>query len=308
MQKGEENKKISKHWDNMKPSKEKIRWWQSEQVIRNLNLRIDDIDSPEIFAASYGLLKKTFSDKLPFKECISIGCGNGRKEMKLIKKGIAEKFMLFEISKKRIEEGQKLAEKNGISHKVEFINDDAFKNQIIEKFDLVHWNNSLHHMSDVYLAVKWSFESLKEGGVIYVDDFFGSKRFQWTNEENLWVTKIRKALINTGYLISPLTGREIPKVFKRPNILKLIEADPSEACDSSNILDALKLYFDPKIFIKTGGTVYNSALKDIYGNFESNEKDKLVLNLLMLLDEALTEAGYWHYGIFIAERKKTFLV
>ena len=73
-----------------------------------------------------------------------------------------------------------------------FICGDIFLNmETNAKFDLVFWDNSLHHMKDARQAVQYSYEILKEGGFLYCNDYIGASRFQRTDMEMAIVNGIR---------------------------------------------------------------------------------------------------------------------
>lgn len=108
---------------------------------------------------------------------LSVACGEGRKEMSLVSAGIVEHFDLFEISAARVERGRALAEKKGIADKLTFHVCDAFSTDV-GQYDIVYWNNALHHMLDTTEAVAWSHERLVRGGSFVMDDYVGRNRLQ----------------------------------------------------------------------------------------------------------------------------------
>ena len=56
------------------------------------------------------LLRKHFPN-IKFSKALSIGCGNGYKEIMLIEEGLVDNFELFELSTKAIEIGKKKLKK-----------------------------------------------------------------------------------------------------------------------------------------------------------------------------------------------------
>ena len=71
-----------------------------------------------------------------------------------------------------------------------------------ESYELVHWNNSLHHMLNVEEAVEWSWKVLKPGGLFYINDIVGPDRFQWTDTMLLEATAVRQSLPER-FLVNP---------------------------------------------------------------------------------------------------------
>jgi len=220
--------------------------------------------------------------------------------MALLKKGIVQKFDLYELSKSRIEDGLKLAKKLDVEKQVTFYHEDAFQKDNVN-FDFIHWNNSLHHMTDTNFAVKWSYEKLIQDGVFYMDDYVGPNRFQWTSKMLSICNKVNQILPD-HLLKSPIDENAILRRRTiKPKFEDMKRVDPSEAGDSENIIPSVLRYF-PDAFIKyTGGVIYHLALKDIIHNFE-NENEKYVLDLLLLIDELLSDLGENHYAVAIAKK------
>ena len=78
-----------------------------------------------------------------------------------------------------------------------------------------------------------------------------------------------------------------------------MKKDPSEAADSERIVEVLYKYFPNVEFKATGGVVYHLALNDMFHNFDEQE-DKILVDLLMMIDELCTMLGQTHYGVALA--------
>lgn len=294
--------KIGRHWSStiqqQKGSSLKIRWWQSRYVVRHVNHLVC---GEYLDGLSQGLVKRVSEaagDRLPFKKAVSVGCGTGQKEMALIEQGIAESFDLYEFSDERIALGRELASKRGLTDRVNFVSGDALEAVTgIELYEMVHWNNSLHHMLDVPKALNWSWNVLKLGGLFFMDDYVGASRFQWPDYQLDIATRVRRAFRDTKYLEDPRAqGRVLPTEIRRPSEEALIAQDPSEAADSERILEAVKEYFPNARVTLTGGVVYHLVLNDMLHNFDE-ERDRAYMELLMLIDDLAVRAGETHYGV-----------
>jgi len=284
-------KKVGNHWNAMYSSakkKELKAWWDSEFTVRHINRLVFDIDSPILSEGLNQLLIKRL-DGRRLKTGISVGCGLATKEIRLLELGIVEKFILFELSEEAIRIGSENAKKSNVIDRVEFRNEDAFQfDYSHSKIDLVHWNNSLHHMFDVPRAVQWSYEILIPGGVFYMDDYVGSNRFQWPQNIVDIVNEVR------GSLPHKYLKKRIPLVVDRiidyikPHILQII--DPSEAVDSEKILTSVRSYFPKAEIILTGGIVYFIALEGMWRNFNEKEEDLSLLTRLLEKDKFYTQS------------------
>jgi len=281
----------------------RIRWWQSKLIIRHINELVcgKRIDGPS--AGLIERLKEGFPDKLPLKSGVSVGGGSGQKEIHLLRSGVVEKFELFELSEARIAAGIELSRKLGVEDRVEFIHADAFNARIAPgAYDLVHWNNSLHHMLDVDDAVAWSRKVLREGGIFYMDDFIGASRFQWPDRQLEIASRVRRIFEGSYYLEDPKNpGQFIEPDIKRPNPDRLMQDDPSEAADSERILEAVKRHFPNAEIKMTGGVIYHLALNNMLHNFDE-EKDRHLLDLMMLVDGLCANMGENHYAVALAEK------
>jgi len=283
------------------------RWWDSPMVIRHVNVIVN---GEPVDGLSMGLInraKNLLGNRPPLEKGISVGCGIGVKEMQLIREGIVTSFDLFELSTERIARGRALAEKQGMEENVRFINGDAFSTVDGRKiYDLVHWNNSLHHMMDVHHAVAWSKEVLKSGGLFFMDDFVGAAHFQWPEEQLAMATEARRSLRGTKYLRNPapksfFSRKYLPCRLKRPNLKGMLRSDPSEAADSDRIIPAIMREFPSAEIIKTGGVIYHLALMDAIANFdETVAQDRRILRSLLDLDMSCIEQGETHYAVCLA--------
>jgi SAM-dependent methyltransferase len=220
---------------------------------------------------------------------VSVGCAAAYKEANLVLSGVVEEFFLYEISTERVKQGQEFARSRGISHKMHFISEDAFE-VCRDKFDLVYWNNALHHMMAVPAAISWSRSRLSPGGVFAMDDYVGASRFQWSDYSLDVATRFRQGLAIEH------RGSASAKV-DRPTVQAMMALDPSEAADSARTIAALNVIFPEAQIIPTGGAIYHPGLNDILANID--EGSELLMSAL-LLDDVLARQGETHYAVAIA--------
>ncbi len=130
-----------------------------------------------------------------------------------------------------------------------------------------------------------------------MDDFIGATRFQWPEKQLEIATKTREVFKGTKYITNPRSKENaLNTVISKPNKDKLIERDPSEAAASDQIINAVVQHFPKTEIINTGGVIYHLALSDMLHNFDEVD-DKILLDLLMLIDELCIELGQTHYGV-----------
>jgi len=282
-------KRIDEHWSKNSTHSLKTRWWEFPAIHEHVNSLVC---GRAVDGVSQGLNHKLKAMGRFFEHGVSVGFVDGSKEFELLKEGLVKKFTLFELSEKRIEDALNEVAAHDLLDHVTFTNEDFYSYKFTSEVDFVHWNNSLHHMLDVERAIKWSYDILEVGGVFYMDDFVGPNRFQWSDAALNLSTRIRQILPDK-YLHSPYQWDQfIGRIVTRPDIQKIVEADPSEAADSQRILENVRKYFPKAEITLTGGIIYHTALNDVLANIDEFDlTDKAILDLLLIIDELATKSG-----------------
>lgn len=288
---------IEKHWNDsakiQNDRKFRLRWWESPTIIRHVN---HTICGEYIDGWNAGAVRLLQNRRGEYKTAISIGCGEGTKEMMMLESNLVQKFVCFELAKERIIKGRKLAEKKGLQDRIMFFNEDFFISKYSEQnYDMVFWDNSLHHMMDAYKAVKKSYEILNSGGVFFCNDFVGKSKFQWSDMELAIVNGIRMSLDEK--LFQKSNGGSYKRMVSRPSMDSMNRSDPSEAADSDSIIPAIRAVFANPTIIPTGGLVYHLCLNGILSNIE--EESDLLKHLLDMDDETI-EMGLSQYAFALA--------
>ena len=193
MEDTERQARIAAHWDRMTRGK-RVRWWHSRVITEEINQRVCGERLPRL---SEGLARLAIAanDGKPFRRGVSVGCGVGSKELALLEAGLVEHFTMYELSAERVARAIQAAQKRRLADRVDVVQGDAFEAGVADgTFDLVHWNNSLHHMFDTEAAVAWSHRVLADDGLFYMDDFVGPNRFQWSDAGLKLASRVRAAL------------------------------------------------------------------------------------------------------------------
>jgi SAM-dependent methyltransferase len=293
-------RRAAAHWNSTRGSG-RTRWWTSPQIHRHINRLVcgEAIDGP------WAGFHRRIGELAPpggFPRAISVACGHGGKELDLLELGLVQHFDLYEISDARVERGRERAAELGLSDRVTYRLADAFAEQLPDDYDLVYWNNAIHHMMDTPAAVRWSRDRLRLGGVFAMDDFVGAARFQWPDAQLHMMRRVREELPER-FLVDPRDpSRRLPVKVKRPQEAALVARDPTEAADSERILPAVRKYFPGARVVLTGGVIYHSALNDVLANFADDGTDAELLAQILLVDEALTRAGHTQYASALARK------
>ena len=215
------------------------------------------------------------------------------KEMALLVSGCVQRFDCYEFSKNRIERAKKTAAKYGVAERMSFHRADAFESK--KRYDLVYWNNALHHMMDVRRAVEWSSARLVGGGCFAMDDYVGPTGFQWDDLHLHYANAFRERLSDDFF--ARVGEKPIARILRRRDPKKLWARDPSEAADSGNIMSAVREYFQDAEIVYTGGAIYHTALNGILQNID---EDSEVLDEALALDDFMIRIGYSNYAVAIS--------
>lgn len=274
----------------------RIRWNESEEIVRHVNARICGRPVDGFNQGLIDLFRERAGSDIPLARAVSVGCGNGGKEMTLLQQGLVQHFDLYDVSRASLDIGVALAAEWGLSERTNFIHGDACAQPADASYDLVFWDNSLHHMFDAHAAVRWSRDSLRPGGWFVMNDFVGADRFQFPTSA-LLLTRLVRTLLPQRYRANPADpNRPYLPYVRRPTLAEMAY-DPSEAADSEAIIPALREIF-PDAWIKpTGGTVYHLALNDILTNIPDGSP---LLTRLLKLDDLTSFIP--HFAVAIARK------
>lgn len=277
---------ISNAWDSFYEQKKDQVWlWWSSPLALAHYFSLAGISSSchTLQNLTICYLQKHFGERLPLRHGLSVGCGTGSKEIALVEAGIVERMTVYELSDVALEIAKKNAAAKGIAHKFQFNLGDAYALER-SRFDLVFWDNALHHMLDVHTALVWSRNRLEKNGILYMNDFVGASRFQWGD-----------ALL--GACNNVLNGFGIPPVYP-PSYEYMVKSDPSEAADSARIQEEVFRIFPNATWTPTGGAIYHVGLTGRELEFSDN-----LLKKLLHFDTILNNAGIYVYAIATAVKE-----
>lgn len=314
-----DNRVVQNYWNTQFANKvsSRIRFWESDHIVRHIN---KTICGTPVNGFSQGLalkVRRLAPEAVPFKRGISIGSGIAAKEITLLTKGLVEHFDLFELSDVSMIQAVKNAESAGVADRISLIKADTFST--VKKpatYDFIHWDNSLHHMTNTEQAVEWSFKVCKPGGMFFMNEYVGPSRFQWTSNMLVVANRIRN-ILPQQYFFNPNNPMGIgleqalremnPRAFYSrtvsvPSIDTMLQLDPSEAADSEHILPSVRKFFPDADITIIGGAVYHLALNDILQNFNESD-DAWLLDLFLLMDDMMIAMGETHYATALALKK-----
>jgi SAM-dependent methyltransferase len=281
--------RAAEKWDTVVSSGHGSRLWQEVGTIRrHLNKRLCGKPLDGFNAGLNHRLARALDGK-PAKRAVSVGAGAGAKESVLMRHGLAEHFDLFDISPKMRERAAERVEELGFADRVAISGEDAFE-VASGPYDLVHWNSALHHMLDTRAALEWSHRVLAPGGILYMREYVGPDRFEWTERQVELANRFRRAL--------PERFRRVPEEPERLRARKVRPidpevtraSDPTESADSANIMPALLDCFPEARVWELGGVIYHIGLTHLIENFDE-ERDADWLQMALVADDYCIDLG-----------------
>lgn len=281
-----------------------IRWMGHPYIVKTFNKKIYEYNSEVWGDGLLGYIKSTYlKNNRVFKKAVSVACGNGRKEIELVREGFVDHLTIYEISAKKIRSGQKTVSQLGLEKKVKFIHGSAF-DLVKEKaqFDLVLWLNTLHLMEDTPKAIRWSHDVLLPGGFFVMDGYVGPNRFQWSRVVMEACNKSRERFSGDVY-------KRTDDQKKRPLKLHVIDPrlvekeNPNEAVDSARIMTTISDLFERrKEFIVSSG-VSSLAMDDISSRI-LDKVHKKAIDYTIKKDLDLAKKGHLGFASVIGIKKR----
>jgi len=282
---GSSAERVVRSWDRA-PVGPTAQWWEIEAVRRRWAYLISgdpDVDFPQYAVEKY------LSGRTDL-EAISVGCGHGTRELRWAELGAFARIDAYDLSPKSIEAARWAAKERGLEHVMHFeVADVADLGIPACSYDVALGLHSLHHFKPVADVLALLSDALRPTGYLFVDDFVGPTRFQWTERQRQAAEGLLRSL--------PERYRRVPgdgvrgKVV-RPSITWMVLSDPSEAIEADLILPTLRGRFDIVEERPFGGSVLQLTLSDISQNFlDSGEETKQVLEWLFEAEDRLLAEG-----------------
>jgi len=226
-------------WDAGAPGEPEDRYWGSQPLVRRaINRRVtgDPNRWPmEWFAARYA--------PTPLPLGLSVGCGTGLLERDILAKGLCERVEGVDFSPEAITEAERAAEEAGLARRLDYRVEDINVIRLPPaRYDAVFFHGSLHHIRNVERVLGEVRSALKPGGLVFVDEYMGPSRSEWTDA--LW------AFARSAF-------DALPSELKNRSELAipLPMDDPSESVRSSAILPACRRLFETLEDRPYGGNV-----------------------------------------------------
>lgn len=224
----------------------------------------------------------------PYKRALSIGCGTGPLERSLVQIGLCERVDAFDGSIGSLAVAREEASRAGVLDRLRYFAAD-FNNPVFPPatYDAVFFHQSLHHVGKLEKLFSAVMHTLKPGGLLYLEEFVGPSRHDWSDE--------RVAVYDAIYQQIPRERRlfdHLPPPIQYD--------DESEAARSSEIVGQLRGGFDVAELRGYGGNV----VAVIFPVLVPSRIDDALIDHLIDLDRARVAAGEPPFHVVAVARPK----
>lgn len=264
-----------------------IHWWDIPEVRRRWNSKItgdERLDHFDYFAEKYfGRSGRLVA--------VSPGCGRGDVELRWARTGVFARIEAFDLSPARIAHARRQAQEAGLGQVLQFAVKDIQQFDWPESaLDVVIFEGSLHHFRQVEELLGKVARALKPDGFLFLNEFVGPARFQWSDRQLEAVNGLLQ-LLPERLRVRYGNGRVKRRVY-RPGRLWMYFSDPSEAVESDRIRPAVRRHFEPVEEREYGGTVLNLLFSEIAHNFlDGSEETAAWLKFCFEAEDLLLEHG-----------------
>jgi O-antigen biosynthesis protein len=224
-----------------------------------------------------------------FHRALSIGCGAGALERDLIRRNLVDAVDAFDGSTNSLRVARNEAAAAGMTSRIRYYAADFNEPALPRKtYDLVLIHQALHHVAKLEKLYRAIMRTLTRDGLLYLDEYIGPSRTDWTEEAMQPVRAIFDAL--------PQHVRREPRLNE-----PIMMDDPSEAIRSSEIMDQLRIGFDVRAQRGYGG----NFLSVMYTSMSADRMGDEAMKALIEEERSHLAAGAGsYYGLILAEPKR----
>lgn len=259
-------------------------WWNVPQITRRWNRLIsgdEAVDYWQYFAPRYLTGRAGLHG-------LSIGCGSGERELRWAGTGAFSRIDGVDVSPERISRAKAAAKAAGLDGILRFSVGDVRSMTIAPaSLDVLFGEGSLHHLTPLEPLLLRVREWLKPEGLLFVYEYVGPTRFQWTMRQLEAMNGLLRLLPQR--LRREWNSSRIKRVVPRPSRLRMIIGDPSEAVESERLLPLLRRHFHALELREVGGGILHMLLHGIAHNFADDRAGRWLELCCAIEDELMAE-------------------
>lgn len=262
-------------WDEGGTAEPEDHYWGAQPLVRRaINRRVTG--DPNRWPMEW--LGAKFARE-PLRRGLSVGCGGGLLERDLLRKGICQQMEGIDFSAECIGEARRSAEEEQLTRLLQYRVEDINALELPrERYDAVFFHGSLHHVRNIERVLGEVRKALVPGGLLYLDEYMGPSRSEWTDAD--W-----------GFARSAFDALPEKLKNRRSLMIPLPLDDPLESVRSSAIRPAVHHLFRVVEERPYGGNVlwFVFPCLDMARLREDTEG---VLSRLIALEDHLLDRGW----------------
>lgn len=275
-------------WDEGAPGEPENHYWGAQPLVRRaINRRVtgDPNRWPmEWFAGRYA--------RQPASLGLSIGSGSGLLERDVVTKGICRAVEGIDFSAEAVAQARRDAEEANLSRVLDYrVADINALSLPADRYDIVFFHGSLHHVRSVERALSQVRHALKPGGLLYLDEYMGPSRSEWTDAD--W-----------GFARSAFDSLPHELKNRRELMIPIPMDDPLESIRSSAILPETRRAFTILEDRPYGGNILWFVFPCL--DMKALREDRTeALSRLIALEDHLLERGWVesYYRVIVGRRE-----
>lgn len=223
-----------------------------------------------------------------FERALSVGCGGGGFERGLVERGLCKSVDAFDASITSLHLARTAAAAAGLADRIRYFAADFNEPALRGQYDVVFFQQSAHHVAKLEKLYRALLSVLKPGGFIYMDEYIGPSRTDWSDE----IIARQRAI----YASLPSDVRRFSELA-----YPVMAEDPSEAVRSSEIEAQLRVGFHIEARRPYGGTLLSLIIPCIRGEFVAGD---LVAQLIRDEQRLLADGMPSYYALIVASPKR----
>lgn len=258
-----------------------LHWGALPAVRQAINRRITG--DPELTPLAWFLARAGVDRTRPLGRALVLGCGGGQLERELAAGGLVRDVLGVDVSPRAVEHAVATARDAGLSGLRYAVGD---MNRLVldeAPFDAVFGVSAVHHCAGLEALCDALDRLLAPRGWLYLDEYVGPTRFQWTDAQvrhvNLLLDLLPDDLVRTP-------AGALRRNFRRVPADEVAAFDPSEAVRSAEIPALVAARFEVVARRGYGGALLHLQLAQIAQNFLSAPDRARAMRYLGRLIEA----------------------
>ncbi len=221
------------------------------------------------------------------RHMLSLACGGGHAERIALKSGVAHRATGYDISQGSLTHAREMAQQEGLGDQTTYefadLNAPRFP---AATFDTVIAFGCLHHIENLDALCREVCRTLQPDGLMYVNEYVGPNRFQYSDA----------LLTEVNHIIAQLPEEAtVRRDLVRMDPDAVATTDPSEAVRSADVVDVLCEHFDIVDGRNYGGGIlyplWAEVIEPAYFLQLKDPEIRGLLTWLCELDRTLTATG-----------------